>query len=405
MSENQSVLFSEKLLVVLLTTIQFVHILDFVVLMPLGPTLMEYYNISPIQFATLVSSYNISAGICGFFFALIADRFERKKLLITSVFLFTLGTLFCGLSNDFGSLLMARILTGCIGGILNSIVYAIVADLIPFQRRGKAMGAIMSAFSLASVLGVPIGLAISDYINFHFTFYFIACIALIVVILAINFIPNINNVVIKNSILNSLKSYKRIIFNKYYLYSYFLIFLMAFSTFILIPFLSPYAVKNMLIPTTSLKYMYLIGGACTVFTARFIGRLSDHFGGFKVYKIIIFLSLFPIIAYTQSGPLNVYLFLTLGSIFMMIVSGRMIPSMTLISSIPKDVDRGSFMAFTNSLRSLGSALSTFFAGFIISEQATGQLTGFDTAGYISILFSFLTIFLAKEISKQVYANT
>ncbi len=55
----------ERLYVFLLAAIQFTHIVDFVVMMPLGPTLMRVMNVSPIQFASLVSSYNFSAAIAG----------------------------------------------------------------------------------------------------------------------------------------------------------------------------------------------------------------------------------------------------------------------------------------------------------------------------------------------------
>ncbi len=55
-------------------------------------------------------------------------------------------------------LLAARVVTGAFGGVLGGIAMAIIGDVFPDERRGRATGILMSAFSLASVLGVPFGL-------------------------------------------------------------------------------------------------------------------------------------------------------------------------------------------------------------------------------------------------------
>ena len=68
----------EKALLFTLAVIQFSHITDFMILMPLGPQLMEAFEISPSQFALLVSTYTFSAGLSGFIGAFFIDRFDRK---------------------------------------------------------------------------------------------------------------------------------------------------------------------------------------------------------------------------------------------------------------------------------------------------------------------------------------
>ena len=117
--------------VFVLAAIQFTHILDFVVMMPLGPTLMHDLNISPSEFAGLVSSYSFSAAIMGFLYGIFADRYDRKIFLMICFSLFIVGTFMCGFSDSFNSLLVARIIAGAFGGVITSIVFAMVADLIP----------------------------------------------------------------------------------------------------------------------------------------------------------------------------------------------------------------------------------------------------------------------------------
>ncbi len=144
----------EKIVLLLLAALNFTHILDFMIMMPLGNYLMPYFQISPQQFSMLVASYTFSAGISGFFAAFFVDNFDRKRVLLFGYIGFLLGTLCCALAPTFTFLLMARIVAGIFGGLIGAQVLAIVADLIPYERRGMAMGIIMAAFSVASVFGV-----------------------------------------------------------------------------------------------------------------------------------------------------------------------------------------------------------------------------------------------------------
>ena len=91
----------ERFWVLTLAAIQFTHILDFVILMPLGPGLMKIFQISPSKFGILVSSYSFSAGIVNFFASLYGDNFERKKMLMLCFVGFLIGTFLCSQANSF----------------------------------------------------------------------------------------------------------------------------------------------------------------------------------------------------------------------------------------------------------------------------------------------------------------
>jgi predicted MFS family arabinose efflux permease len=69
-------------LLITLAGIQFTHILDFMIMMPLGPQFRSIFSLSDAQFGLLVSSYTFSAGLSGLLAALYVDRFGRKRLLL-----------------------------------------------------------------------------------------------------------------------------------------------------------------------------------------------------------------------------------------------------------------------------------------------------------------------------------
>lgn len=387
----------ENKYVFLLAAVQFAHIVDFVVLMPLGPTLMLDFNISPAQFASLVSSYNFSAGAAGLLFSTIADRFDRKKLLDLCMVGFIVGTILCGLAPTFSLLLAGRILTGVFGGVLNILVFALVTDLVPFARRGNAMGTVMASFSIASVVGIPIGLAIADAFSWHWTFFFIALVSTFIAVAGNRILPSSPGSqeaqpvkVVAMRFLNLLKKPE-------YVRAYSLILMSAMSIFLLVPFLSPYAVHNIGIESHQLKYMYFVAGLCTIVTAKVIGRLTDTRGSLLIFGSIALISIIPIWIFTHTGPMSFSAYLILSALFMTMVSGRMIPVMTMISEVPEIADRGTFMGLLNSIRSFGTASATLFAGLLITESETGELIGFENVGYLTIALTLCSIVIAQRV--------
>src|SRR5260221_12020210 len=103
---------SERFILLVLTAIQFTNILDFVIMMPLGPQLMRVFSISPQEFGFVVSAYTFSAGISGFLAAFFIDRFDRKKALLVFYSGFTVGTFLCSFAPTYYFLLGGRIIAG-----------------------------------------------------------------------------------------------------------------------------------------------------------------------------------------------------------------------------------------------------------------------------------------------------
>ena len=138
-----------------LAAAMFTHIMDFMIMMPLGPQLIRIFSISPQQFSLLVASYSVSAGITGFVSAFLIDRYDRKKSLLLVYTGFSIGTLACAFAPSYVVLLVTRSMAGAFGGVLGALILAMVSDAIPLERRAKSIGIVMVSFSVASVFGVP----------------------------------------------------------------------------------------------------------------------------------------------------------------------------------------------------------------------------------------------------------
>ena len=386
----------ELIILILLAIIQFTNVMDFMVMMPLITHFKEAFQIDATAFTYLLSSYTVAAFIMGFAGAMFLDRFDRKKSLIMSYFFFALGTLACAGSWNFTSLMVARSVTGLFGGVLATTVLSIIGDLFPFERRATAMGIVMMGFSLAAVVGVPFGLILANHFSWKAPFFFIGLFAILITILLIKFIPSVDSHLRKSST-KPFEIYLMISKNTNQLLAFLFMFLMMLGQFTVIPFIADYMENNIGFTKSQIPLIYLVGGLCTVFSAPLVGRFSDRLGKKKVFVMMAILSMIPILVITQLPKVSIYLALIPTSLFFILISGRMIPAIALITSTARSEQRGSFMSINTAIQHLGASVASLLGGAIIAETLTGQLIHYDIVGYCAIICSILAIIVGLRL--------
>ena len=172
--EQQITIATERLMLLVLAAIHFTAIVDFLIIMPLGPQYMRVFDITSAQFGLMVSAYGISAGLAGILLGIFLGRMDRKNVLLGVYAGFSLGTFFCALAPNYPLLLASRAVTGGFGGVLGALIFAIVADVIPEERRGSAMGLVMSSVAAGFVFGVPIGVFLAAHLGWQMPFFALA---------------------------------------------------------------------------------------------------------------------------------------------------------------------------------------------------------------------------------------
>jgi predicted MFS family arabinose efflux permease len=388
---------TEKRLLAALAFIQFSHIVDFMIMMPLGPQLMRIFDITPHQFGILVSSYTFAAGASGLAAAFVIDRFDRKTSLLFFYLGFTLGTLACALSPNYEMLLLSRTLTGIFGGVLNSLIFAIVGDAIAPQKRASAMGLVMTAFSIASVFGVPFSLFLANQYNWHAPFFFLGFVSLGMIALIIKAVPKVNGHLSHERPAHWYLPVLTVFKNPNQVTALTFQALLIFGQFSIIPFLSPSMVANAGMSESQLPFIYLVGGGVSMFGGPFMGRMADKYGKKKIFLLAAFVSLLPIYLITHLGPTPLYLLLPLVGFFFFCMNGRIVPSTALITSTVHAQNRGTFMSIATAVQQFSAALASWIAGLIIVRTAEGHLDGYQTVGLISIAFSLLAMFMVRRI--------
>ena len=387
----------ERSLVLVLAAIQFTHIMDFMIMMPLGPQLMRIMLISPQQFGLLISAYTITAAVAALAVAFYTDRFDRRKSLLWLYAGFVVSTLLCGIAPGYGTLLAARAVAGAFGGVAGAIVHAIIGDVIPEQRRGAATGVIMSAFALSSIIGVPFGLVLAAHYSWRSPFLFLVIVSTMVLILSWKILRPMRGHIVEGVAHRPLHQMKAIFGTANHLRAFVFMFALMFAGFSVIPFIAPYMVANVGLKETDLPYLYLFGGLATAFTSRYIGKLADRHGKRQMFTVIGLISIAPLLITTNLPPVPVAVAICASVIFMVFVSGRFVPAMALVISSVEPRLRGGFMSINSAIQQLGMGAASFLAGSLIGHGAAGTLTHFWLVGFIAVGATLLAIALAWRV--------
>lgn len=391
---------NEWIFLLALAGIQFTHILDFMIMMPLGPQLIRALHIDTSHFGLLLSSYTFSAATSGLLAATYIDRLDRRKLMLALYALFIVATLCCGLAPNYAALLIARALAGAFGGILGAMTQTMVADVVPFERRGQAMGTVMASFSLSTVAGVPLGLFLANHIpmlGWRAPFFFIVVLSAVFFGIGYRLLPSITAHLERPRQGNVFTQIYAVAKESNHLRAFCFVSLLMMSGFTVIPYIALYYTANVGMSERFITLMYLCGGMATFFTSRLIGRLSDRYGKLRTFRWIVAASILPLLTTTHLVPVPWWLVLINSTVFFILVSGRMIPGMAMMTASAAPQVRGTFMSLASSVQMLACSIASLTAGLIITPNAAGQIEHYNLVGYLAVACSLIAMWLSQHL--------
>jgi predicted MFS family arabinose efflux permease len=370
---------SERKLLLILGAVQLVNVLDFMMVMPLGPDFALGLGIPTSKLGLVGGAYTASAAVSGMAGALFLDRFDRRKALGCALLGLVIGTAAGGFATGLNSLVFARLLAGAFGGPASSLSAAIIADVVPAERRGQAMGAVMGAFSIASVLGVPAGLELARLGGWQMPFFAVAGLGLLVVCVALSMLPPLTIHMTREAQPASIRG----------LLSRPMVLLMLACTvvtmmgnFAMIPNLSTYWQLNRGYPREHLGVLYLVGGVVTFGTMLLSGRLNDRIGAFRVASIgtALFVGVLVLGFVVPGVEIPV---LPLFVSFMAFGTFRIVPMQALATRVPEPHERASFMSAGSAVQHMSAAVGAFLSSEMLSEAPDGMLIGLENVALLT----------------------
>lgn len=394
----------ESFVIIILALTVFTVVLDFMVLAPLGAQLLRILNISPAQFGLVVSAYAFSAGASGLLAAGFADKFDRKKLLLFFYSGFIIGTLLCGLANNFQLLLFARIFTGIFGGVISSISFAIITDIFVVEKRGRVMGFVQMSFGVSQVLGIPIGLFLAHKFDWHAPFISIVILSLLIFAIILKWLKPVDAHLKVQSDKNAFVHMFHTITNKQYLLGFSAMALISIGGFLIMPLSSAYLVNNIKITDAQLPILFMFTGIFSLITGPLVGRWSDQYGKLRMFLIGSIITVLMVFIYTNMPIWPLYIVTIVNILLFIGVSSRMISGSALITQLPELKDRGAFMGINSSLQQISGGVGSVISGLIVVQNIDGTLLHFNYVGYLTISMLIICMYLMYKINLILVAR-
>ena len=376
----------EKALLWLLALTQFTIVVDFMVMMPLGPQIMQAFSIGPAAFAAAVSAYSWCAGVSGLLAATYIDRFDRRKLLLVVYALFALSNLVCALATNYHALLLSRAFAGLTGGVLGSLVLAIIGDVIPAQRRGAAMGLVMTSFSLAAIAGVPLGIVLGAHLGWSSVFFELVVLSAAILVGAWKVLPSLTAHILVPPVplSRTLPDLWALIRQPSHLRGFALTAMVMGAHMLVVPFISPNFVGNLGIAPENISLIYLAGGCATFFTSRAVGRLADRFGKRQVFRAAALSSLLPVLLMTHLPLWPLWALIVFFPFFMVTTNSRLIPMQALLTTVPEPHRRGAFMSVNSAVQQIAVGTGAWIGGLMLTTSPGGHISGYGNNGWLSV---------------------
>ena len=386
----------EGLILFTLTALQFIGFVDFMIVMPLGPQLLAELGIDARQFSWVVSAYTLAAGFAGVLAAPWLDRVPRKSAYLVLAIGLLAGTVACGLAATYPFLLIARCVTGGFGGVLGGLSLAIVADVFPAERRGRATGVLMLAFAVASVAGVPLGILLGTRFGWQAPFFALAVLGLPLVGLAAWSLPALP-VPLDGPPRHPVAHLLETLTVTAHRRAFALIALLMVGAFSVIPFISTAFVANGGVTQEQLPALFIAGGLLTLVATPLAGRLVDRFGPLAVFRVIVPASATMILVLTNLPAVGIAIAAAVTAVLMATNASRMVSAMALITSSIEPRRRGSFMSANSAVQHVASGLGATLGGMIVTGGAGEPLRNFGTVGMLAAAATVASLWLAARI--------
>ena len=375
----------ELKIALLVLGIQFVTIVDFMMIMPLGPDFARELGLRLDALGLITAAYVFSAATVSFISASYMDVLPRKRALAGCLLgLLCIAIITPSLGETYGlsGLLIGRALAGVFGGPATGLAMTILTDAIAPEKRGRAVGLAGAAFSIAAIAGVPLGLELARIGGWQLPFYSVSVASGLAMIATLLFIPNH----LQTRRTSRWQGTWTFLARKKTAVAYLIVGITPMASFLFIPNMFTYFQMNLGYPRELIGLLYAIGGTCTLMSMQIAGWNADRFGIARASLVVSLGSVAAAVVLFGFDPLLAPL-MVLFPIMMVFNSSRSVVAHTGSSLVPAPEERGAHMAFQVTVRHLGTGIGAVLGAWILSTGPTGALEHVEwlLAAYIVIV--------------------
>ena len=180
----------KKFLPLILATSIFMQMLDSTILNTSLPSIAKDLQESPLNMQNAIISYVLTLALFMPVSGFLADKFGTRKIFISSLIVFSLGSLLCALSQDLSQLVIARVIQGVGGSLMTPVGRLALIKTFEKNELVKAMNYAIIPALIGPILGPLVGGYMVDYLSWHWIFLINIPFGILGIILSLKYMPD-----------------------------------------------------------------------------------------------------------------------------------------------------------------------------------------------------------------------
>ena len=357
----------------------FVQASQFLIVAPILPRISEAIRVPEQLLGTLISAYAAAVGIFALVAGPVSDRVGRRAILRVGTAAMAVALLLHGFADSFASLLVLRVCAGTAAGVLSVAVTAYIGDIIPYARRGAAMGWVMSGMAFGQILGIPAGTLLAGSSGFQTPFMIFGGVMVAAWVLTMTVLPVVpSQSSTPLGVRSALVGYVDLLRRRDIAAASVASVVMMLGVSLYIVYYPAWLEAELGASPGSIAVMFLFGGVANAVAGPFAGRLSDRIGRRRLV-VGSSLALAPLMAVTPFIPTFRWIY-PLFFLVMGVAGFRMGPLNALLTALVEGDQRGSLMSLSMATGQVGFAIGAALAGWAYvqmgySSNALGAALG------------------------------
>ncbi len=398
-SEQNSLSTTQKILAFTLTLLTFVMGTSEFVIVGLLTEVSTDLQISLATAGTLVSGFAISYAIGTPILTIFVSRFPKYPLMLTLISIFIIGNMISALSGSYELLILSRVFTAVVSGVLVALSMSIASDIMPENKKGSIIALIFAGFTISNVIGVPIGTLIGQLGSWQLTFWFTTLLGVISLIMGIFIFPKKLKVQ-KGSAKDQLSFLK----NPRMILAFFIPTFSIAGTYTIYTYITPILEEGLQIPSAYVSPVLLAYGAFSILSNIIAGKVASNNGVSKlryvfIIQAIILGSLYFTMQSTFAGLISLMLMAVMIYAMNATIQLYLMNLATLYSPAAKD--------FASSLTpvavNVGIALGATIGGYVVANGSLMQLS--LVGGLCALIASGLAFASYRLDQKQSFSSS
>jgi len=334
---------------------------------------------------SLVSAFALSFAIGTPIFTALFSRFSKYPLILALIGVFIVGNMITAISGSYGLLLVSRVITAVVTGVLIALAMAVASESMPLEKRGPVISIIFTGFTVASVLGVPLGTFIGQWGGWHMSYWFTTLLGIVSWIVSFATIPR----GLKGA-RSSLKKQLRLFAYPRIVLAFFIPALSIAATYSVYTYLAPLLQDVLFVPARYISLVFLLYGIVSIFSTLIGGKLAAGGGMRKIRYVFLAQAVILASLYVSSSSLAGGL---VSISFMALVVYLMNSTMQLYfmdwadRHVPEARDLAS--SLTSVSVNVGIAMGSALGGFVTTNMELIDLSW--SGGIVAVLAAALAL--------------